>query len=146
MDGDGNRSTSAGQDSGQRPAIVAERLEHLLASLKSLREEHRFLLDSIRVALSEAKSLRTSSEMRRAQGGGAGGDHRGQPLAILLQQHHNLTPRESEVAILLAQGASNVDIASILGISQHTARHHTQAILSKLGARSRSEAGAKIRG
>lgn len=146
MDGDGKGSTSGNQGSGQRPAIVAERLEHLLNSLNSLREERRFLLESIRATLDELKSLRTSIEIRRTQEGGAGGDHRGQPLALLLQQHHNLTRRESEVAILLAQGASNIDIASILGISQHTARHHTQAVLTKLGARSRSEAGAKIRG
>ncbi|HZN99276.1 MAG TPA: LuxR C-terminal-related transcriptional regulator, partial [Gemmatimonadales bacterium] len=56
-----------------------------------------------------------------------------------------LTQREEQVAILLAHGRSNQTIARELQISVHTARHHTQRILSKLQVHSRGEAGAKIR-
>jgi DNA-binding NarL/FixJ family response regulator len=57
-----------------------------------------------------------------------------------------LTRREAEVAELLSQGRSNQAIARALNISEHTARHHTQRILSKLEVHSRGEAGAKLRG
>jgi two-component system, NarL family, nitrate/nitrite response regulator NarL len=51
-----------------------------------------------------------------------------------------LTPRELEVLQLLSQGLSNRMIAQRLGISEHTAKFHVNAILGKLGARSRTEA------
>lgn len=51
-----------------------------------------------------------------------------------------LTPREREVLGLLAEGLGNKAIASRLGISEHTAKFHVNAILAKLGAGSRSEA------
>ena len=51
-----------------------------------------------------------------------------------------LTPRELEVLRLLAEGLSNKVIAHRLGISEHTVKFHTNAILGKLGAQSRTEA------
>lgn len=51
-----------------------------------------------------------------------------------------LTPREVEVLGLLAEGLSNKAIAARLGISDHTAKFHVNAILAKLGAESRAEA------
>jgi two-component system, NarL family, nitrate/nitrite response regulator NarL len=51
-----------------------------------------------------------------------------------------LTPREREVLGLLAEGRSNKAIATRLGISDHTAKFHVNAILGKLGAETRSEA------
>jgi DNA-binding NarL/FixJ family response regulator len=48
-----------------------------------------------------------------------------------------LTRREAQVARLLARGRSNQAIAQELNISAHTARHHTQRILSKLEVHSR---------
>jgi DNA-binding NarL/FixJ family response regulator len=54
-----------------------------------------------------------------------------------------LTPRESEILALLADGAANKEIASRLGISEHTAKYHVSSILSKLGATTRTEAVAR---
>jgi DNA-binding NarL/FixJ family response regulator len=51
-----------------------------------------------------------------------------------------LTPREREVLALLAQGLANKAIAERLGVSDRTAKFHVNAILGKLGARSRTEA------
>jgi DNA-binding NarL/FixJ family response regulator len=51
-----------------------------------------------------------------------------------------LTPREREVLALLAQGLGNKAIAERLGVSDRTAKFHVNAILGKLGARSRTEA------
>jgi DNA-binding CsgD family transcriptional regulator len=55
---------------------------------------------------------------------------------------HPLTPREVDVAKLLAEGLSNKLIANRLGISEHTAKFHVNAILGKLGAQTRAEAVA----
>ena len=52
----------------------------------------------------------------------------------------HLTEREHEVLQLMADGCSNKEIASQLGISDHTAKFHVASILSKLGAASRTEA------
>jgi DNA-binding CsgD family transcriptional regulator len=55
-----------------------------------------------------------------------------------------LSPQESRVARLLAQGLSNAEVARQLCISAHTARHHTQRVLSKLEVRSRAAVAAKL--
>jgi two-component system, NarL family, nitrate/nitrite response regulator NarL len=52
----------------------------------------------------------------------------------------DLTPRELEVLRLLAEGLPNKAIAHRLGISEHTAKFHVNAILGKLGVQSRTEA------
>ena len=51
-----------------------------------------------------------------------------------------LTPRETEVLELMADGLTNKAIAQRLGISDHTVKFHVNAILGKLGAQSRTEA------
>lgn len=51
-----------------------------------------------------------------------------------------LTPRESEVLQLIAEGLPNKIIAGKLSISEHTVKFHVNAILTKLGAQSRTEA------
>ena len=52
----------------------------------------------------------------------------------------DLTPRETEVLQLLADGLTNKAIAQRMGISDHTVKFHVNAILGKLGAQSRTEA------
>ncbi len=51
-----------------------------------------------------------------------------------------LTPREAEVLRLMAEGLSNKLIADQLKISEHTAKFHVNAILTKLDAETRTEA------
>ncbi|MGZ5465760.1 MAG: helix-turn-helix domain-containing protein [Thermoanaerobaculia bacterium] len=51
-----------------------------------------------------------------------------------------LTHRELEVMQELAAGRTNRDIASVLGITEHTVKFHVNSILEKLGAESRTEA------
>ena len=53
-----------------------------------------------------------------------------------------LTSRQAEVLNLMTTGMSNAAIAQELYISEKTAGHHVSAILSKLGASSRSQAVA----
>ncbi|MCA1836476.1 MAG: helix-turn-helix transcriptional regulator [Actinobacteria bacterium] len=50
-----------------------------------------------------------------------------------------MTPRETEVAQLLACRATNAEIAESLGMSGHTARNHTRRVLEKLGLSSKAQ-------
>jgi DNA-binding NarL/FixJ family response regulator len=54
----------------------------------------------------------------------------------------NLTDREREVLALIADGATNKEIAAKLVVSENTARNHVSHILNKLGFSRRSEAAA----
>jgi DNA-binding NarL/FixJ family response regulator len=51
-----------------------------------------------------------------------------------------LTEREREVLILVANGQANKEIAGALGITERTARTHVSNILGKLGLASRTQA------
>jgi DNA-binding CsgD family transcriptional regulator/sugar lactone lactonase YvrE len=53
-----------------------------------------------------------------------------------------LSPREAEVARLVAEGCSNREIAERLGIAQRTAEAHVEQILNKLGFHARSQIAA----
>jgi DNA-binding CsgD family transcriptional regulator len=55
---------------------------------------------------------------------------------------NQLTPRELEVLALLAEGASNKEIARRLKISVHTAKFHVGSLLDKLDATGRTDAVA----
>jgi DNA-binding CsgD family transcriptional regulator len=59
------------------------------------------------------------------------------PTVSRLRSRFRLTTREAEVALLLAEGASDADIGRILGMSVHTARHHGERIFTKVGVHSR---------
>ncbi len=52
----------------------------------------------------------------------------------------DLTARERQVIALVAEGLSNKRIADRLGISEHTAKFHVNAIIQKLGAETRTDA------
>ena len=63
----------------------------------------------------------------------------GSPVESELRTHYRMTPREAQVAVLLAFRCSNKEVAGRLGIAMHTARHHTAQVLAKLGLSSRRE-------
>ena len=63
----------------------------------------------------------------------AGGTNtEGEPSAVL-------SPREAEVADLIARGLSNREIAAALTISEKTAANHVEHIMTKLNFRSRTQ-------
>ena len=51
-----------------------------------------------------------------------------------------LTAREQDVLEHIATGLSNREIATVLNISEHTAKFHVSAVLGKLGVTSRAAA------
>ena len=124
--------------------VAADRLQDLLSTSTNLRRDGQQLIDQIRGTLSEMRQLR--SQLREQHGPSRGGTNGSGPArSAYIQMRYGLTAREMEVATLLARGRSNTAIADALHISTHTARHHTQRVLAKLGVHSRAEAGAKLR-
>ena len=91
--------------------------------------------DDLRRELGEVMSRADDSTLARSLG-----------LPVPAARHSaraDLSPRESEVYELLAQGLSNREIAKTLFISEATAKVHVRRILEKLGAKSRTEAVAR---
>jgi len=54
----------------------------------------------------------------------------------------SLTPREAEIAALMAEGRTNAEIATALGVSVFTIKNHVSNVLMKLHVHSRTEAAA----
>ena len=65
--------------------------------------------------------------------------HSPKPLETTLQ----LTPRVAETLLWIAQGKTNGDIATILGISESTVKKHVLEIFEKLGVETRSAASLR---
>jgi DNA-binding NarL/FixJ family response regulator len=61
-----------------------------------------------------------------------------QPLLAL-----GLTPRAAEALLWLAQGKTNSDIATILGITESTVKKHVQEMFDKLGVETRGAASLR---
>jgi DNA-binding NarL/FixJ family response regulator len=55
-----------------------------------------------------------------------------------------LSPREREVALLVARGRTNPEIAEILGTRLPTVRHQVEAVLRKVGADNRAAVAALV--
>lgn len=84
-------------------------------------------------------ALRTAERLRQL---GVRGIPRG-PQAATRANPVGLTPRESQVLGLLAQGLRNSEIAARNRVSKRTVDHQVSAVLGKLGVRSRTEAVAE---
>ena len=67
------------------------------------------------------------------------------PAPVAPGPRATLTPRESEILALVAEGRSNGEIGRQLFISTKTVSVHVSNILGKLGAAGRTEAAAIAR-
>jgi DNA-binding NarL/FixJ family response regulator len=119
------------------------KLADLLTSFSHLHRNNRALVRTLQGSIDELRELRSNLRKQHPSGDRSATDTARESR---LAERFSLTRREVQVANLLAQGLSNQAIARELKISAHTARHHTQRVLSKLEVHSRGEAGAKIRG
>lgn len=64
----------------------------------------------------------------------AAGDSTGEP-----KDHPSLTPQQAQIARLVAEGATNREVAARLFLSHRTVEHHLRNIFARLGVRSRVE-------
>jgi len=101
--------------------------------LKDARPED--ILTAVRVVAAGEALLAPSVTRRLIERFAAQPSSAARPSSTLTQ----LTERESEVLILVAQGMSNTEIANRLYISLFTAKTHVSRILTKLNARDRAQ-------
>ncbi|MBB3677135.1 response regulator [Modestobacter versicolor] len=90
--------------------------------------------DSVIAASSTRRLLQHVAPMLRGAGGPAG-TTQADPGALA-----ELTPREKEVLVQMAYGASNTEIASQLFVSEATVKTHVGRVLAKTGSRDRVQA------
>lgn len=131
--------TSYHEDEHIFPAIRAGALSYLLKDVSA-----QELADAVRQAargeavMAPRVAARLMRELRQelrgeGQGGGAdpgGAGGRGAPL---------LSEREMEVLRLIAEGASNTEIADRLVVTEHTVKKHVSNILGKLHLADRTQ-------
>ncbi len=101
--------------------------------LKTAPEEH--LLAAIRVAAAGGSLFAPSVTRRLVERFTSLPDRAGPPHAAL----DGLTEREREVAVAVARGLTNVEIAALLVVSEHTVKTHVAHVLAKLGLRDRTQ-------
>jgi DNA-binding response OmpR family regulator len=98
---------------------------------------------------------RVAALLRRGAGAAAGAGTSSAPPAPArvaeltdeeLAARFQLTPRQAEVARLLAEGLTNEEIGTALSVSRFTARNHVDEVMRKLGASTRGRVGAILRG
>jgi len=103
--------------------------------------------DALRMALDTFERLgarpAAASVMRRLRRLGARNIPRG-PRPTTRAHPANLTRRETEILVLVADGLQNVEIANRLYLSPKTVGHHVSSILGKLGVRTRTEAAKEF--
>ena len=92
------------------------------------------LIDAVRVVAS-GDGLLAPSVTRRVIEHFATGPQRSNTAAL-----PDLTDREREILVLVAQGSANTEIAASLFIAEQTVKTHVSRVLFKLGARDRAQA------
>jgi ATP/maltotriose-dependent transcriptional regulator MalT len=128
---------------------LEERLARARETSRALEAQRRAALEELRQSIRELRHLGDGITTPRDDGVAPReqAHQNGQVPedgALGLSEQFGLSLRELEVALLLAQGLSNREIAATVRVSTHTARHHTQHVLGKLGVRSRARAAAVI--
>ena len=99
------------------------------------REQLRAALDGFEACGAEPWADRARAELRAAGG---------QPRARVRDAADELTPQEEQIAVAVAAGRSNREIASALFISPKTVEAHLTKVYRKLGVRSRSALAARM--
>ena len=93
----------------------------LVHAIHTVQQGHVYLYPSLATAL-------VGDYLTRAE---TGGDER--------RSYDELTPRQRQVLILIAEGSSNADIAERLEISAKTVARHRENIMARLNLHSRAE-------
>ncbi|KRD18927.1 MULTISPECIES: response regulator [unclassified Streptomyces] len=100
----------------------------------------RQLADGVRVVAAGEALLAPSVTRRLITEFSKLSDTPGSVRAALQASYGDLTERETEVLVLIAQGLSNAEIAERLVVAESTIKTHVSRILVKLGLRDRTQA------
>jgi two-component system nitrate/nitrite response regulator NarL len=71
-------------------------------------------------------------------------EHDPTPAAVPPRPPQALTPREQQIALAIADGRSNRDIAARLGITEQTVKNHLTSIFVKVGVDNRLQLGLAL--
>ena len=93
----------------------------LVDAIRTVHQGHVYLYPSLATTL-------VGDYLQRAE---SGGDEQ--------RSYDELTPRQRQVLVLIAEGVSNAEIAERLDISAKTVARHRENIMRKLGLHSRTE-------
>ena len=95
------------------------------------------LLAAVQTRLARAQAVEQRVERAASE---AGGFHPDFSSPGPLQRALGLTGREADVLLWVAQGKSNGDIGTILGMSEKTVKQHLGSVFQKLGVENRNAA------
>jgi len=99
------------------------------------------LLASVHARLARAEAVRARIDAAaEAQGGTFALDF---SSSLPLKDALGLTGREADVLLWVAQGKSNGDIATILGMSEKTVKQHLGSVFQKIGVEGRTAASLR---
>jgi DNA-binding NarL/FixJ family response regulator len=129
--------------------LLAPRLDEAIQKGRTLRA----LADVKRLAAAFAESVSTlEATLCKAGQGSPASPNRlpaetaVDPLAHMAHEVERLSPRELEVARLLALGKAVQDVASALDLSPNTVRNHIKSVFAKLRVHSQVELLSKLAG
>ena len=99
------------------------------------------LLASVQARLARAQAVQ--ARISAAAGAGSGAFSPDFSSAQPLRNAFGLTGREADVLLWVAQGKSNADIATILGMSEKTVKQHLGSVFQKIGVEGRTAASLR---
>jgi DNA-binding NarL/FixJ family response regulator len=111
--------------------------DDLVEAIRTVAQGHALLAPEVTRRVIAAMAADGSGRATGAGAGAAGDAGAAQPATDPLPQ---LTSREREVLILVAQGLSNAEIAKQVFVSEATIKTHVSNVLAKLGVRDRVQA------
>jgi DNA-binding CsgD family transcriptional regulator len=145
---------SEGRD--ERAALMLGASERMWRAMRTslsvfgnLYEFHDHTVTRVRGRMGDASfesALRRGADLSPAEVLEQALERQAKPGASGQRSGDTLTPREREVAKLVAEGLSNREIAARLVVAQRTAEGHVENILSKLGFTSRAQVAAWMAG
>ena len=121
---------------GDLPGALAGRVEEALRQVAERHHGTLKLVDAVAAAGPDGGAVVVVVERQPSA----------DPAVDDVARRLGLTRRQAAVALLLARRRSNAEIAMTLAVSPHTARHHTERVLEKLGVTSRNRVAEVVFG